>query len=288
MIRSYLFVPAHEARLVRRAHERGADAVLLDLEDSVPAAQKQAARAALPDAVAHLAGHGVIVLVRINAGLGDCVRDIEVACRDGVQALVLSKVSGADHIRAVGRYMSECERVAGLSEGAIGLVGLIETADALLKAREIAGASARVTAVALGGEDFSTHCGFLPTAETLTHPCQQLVFAARAAGVQAIGVPGSVADIRDIDSFDDAARLARRLGMDAVLCVHPRQVEVVNAAFRPSAEELVEAERILSAFEEAEREGHGAIQLDGRMIDPPVVDRARAMLRRSPPRRSHA
>jgi citrate lyase subunit beta/citryl-CoA lyase len=158
----------------------------------------------------------------------------------------------------------------------------------LLQAADIATATPRLTALALGGEDFSADCGFQPTAETLALPCQQLVLAARAAGVEAIGLPGSIAEIDDMDKFACSVRKARACGLDGVLCVHPQQVEAVNAVFAPTSEELARAERMVSAFEAAQREGTGAILLDGKMIDPPVVERARAMLRHNPRQKSCA
>ncbi|WP_421702987.1 HpcH/HpaI aldolase/citrate lyase family protein [Aliiroseovarius sp.] len=277
MIRSYLFTPAHQEKLVARAHERGADAVLLDLEDSVPLANKAEAREALAGSVAQLHGKGVHVVVRVNRDLLGCASDLEAAVLAGVDAVMLPKVVGPDHVALVDECLSACERAAGRADRSVGLIALIETPAALLKAPEIA-ATPRLTALALGTEDFATECGFAPAPENLFAPAQQLILAARAAGVQAVGLPGSIAEIRDMARFAATARQAKNMGFDGVLCIHPKQVAEVNAAFAVSEEERAQAARIMAAFDQALAENCAAVELDGKMIDPPIVARAQALL----------
>jgi citrate lyase subunit beta / citryl-CoA lyase len=282
MIRSYLFTPAHEARFTDRAHQRGADAVLLDLEDSVPLAQKTRARDMLPGVVAQLseqlAGQGARLVVRVNRDLANCVADLQAACRAGVSAIMLPKVSGPDHIRLIDEFLSSCEREAGLAERQIGLIALIETPGALQQVAEIARASKRLTALAIGTEDFSTECCFAPTPDNLFAPCQQIILAARAAGIEAIGLPGSIAEVQDIAQYTQTVQRAKSMGFDGVLCIHPKQVAVVNDCFAISEAELDQAQRIVNAYETALAQNRGAILLDGKMIDPPVVARAQAVL----------
>ncbi|MGD8710652.1 MAG: aldolase/citrate lyase family protein, partial [Ectothiorhodospiraceae bacterium] len=134
--RSLLFVPAHVQRFVESAHRRGADAVLLDLEDSVPAGQKAAARTALGAAVERLRAHGASVLVRVNRPLGECVADLSAAVAAGADAVVLPKTLGPDHVRLVDEHMAEREAAGGLRVGGIGLVAMIETVDALASVRD--------------------------------------------------------------------------------------------------------------------------------------------------------
>ena len=279
MIRSYLFTPAHQEKLVARAHERGADAVLLDLEDSVPLAKKAEAREALAGSVAQLHGKGVHVVVRVNRDLLGCASDLEAAVLAGVDAVMLPKVVGPDHVALVDECLSACERAAGRADRSVGLIALIETPAALLKAPEIA-AVPRLTALALGTEDFATECGFAPTPENLFAPAQQLILAARAAGVQVIGLPGSIAEIRDMARFAATVRQARAMGFDGVLCIHPKQVTEVNAAFAVCDEERTQAARIVAAFDAAIAQNRAAVELDGKMIDPPIVARAQALLAR--------
>ena len=287
MIRSYLFTPAHQERLVDRAHERGADAVLLDLEDSVPLAQKAEARAALAGSVAQLRAQGAHVVVRVNRDLAGCAADLQAAVQAGVDAVMLPKVVGPDHVALVDEHLSACERAAGRADRSVGLIALVETPAALMKASQIADAP-RVSALALGTEDFATECGFAPTPENLFAPAQQLILAARAAGVQAVGLPGSIAEIRDMDRFAATARQARAMGFDGVLCILPKQVTEVNAAFAVSDEERRQAARIVAAFDAALAENRAAVELDGKMIDPPIVARAQALLARPARRKSPA
>lgn len=282
MARSYLFTPAHQQRLLARAHERGADVVLLDLEDSVPPDQKPGARAGLPKVVAELAAKDARVAVRVNAGLGDLVRDVEAACLPGVEALMLPKVITPDILLLVADHLTACEAGAGLPTGRIGLVALIETAEGLLNAPRITKSTPRLTALAFGTEDFSADCGFAPAPETLSVPAQHLIWAARAAGIAALGLPGSIADVADMGRFAETVRQGRQLGFDGVLCIHPRQVEVVNRIFTPDPADLEHARRVAAAYQGAAETGQGAVLLDGQMIDPPVVARALRLLRQSP------
>lgn len=283
---SYLFIPAHQDRLLARAHERGADVVILDLEDSVPPDQKPLARAGLAQAVAGLAAHGTRIAVRVNSGLGDLAADVRAAALSGVEALMVPKVTSADRLRLIAEELALCEAQAGLSHR-IDMIALIETAEGLLNAPQIARAP-RVAALAFGTEDFSADVGVSPTPETLAAPAQSLILAARSAGIATIGLPGSLADVADIARFESAAALGQRLGFDGALCIHPRQVEVVNRLFTPTPEALGEARRIVAAYETASQSGHGAVLLDGKMIDPPIVARALRLLHQSRGRKDPA
>lgn len=266
---SWLFTPADNPRLLARAHERGADVVLLDLEDAVAPERKAHARAALPDAVARLVAAGARVAVRVNSGLFDLAADLMAVRQTAAEVLVLPKVTSPEILRLVDEALgpSPCR-----------LVALIESAAGLLNAQAIAHAP-RLAALAFGTEDFSADLGISPTPETLTAPAQALVLAARAAGVDALGFPGSIADVADLARFEASAALGQRLGFDGVLCIHPGQVEVVNRLYCPTPEALNEATRLVAAYEAA---GGGAVLHEGRMIDPPVVARALRLLRRSP------
>jgi citrate lyase subunit beta / citryl-CoA lyase len=157
---------------------------------------------------------------------------------------------------------------------------LVETASAFLRLGEIARAHPRVVAMTLGSEDFATAIGMVPEAENLFFPKQQMVIAARAAGIMPMGFVGSIADFRDLDAFRSTIRRSRRLGFVGAPCIHPSQVTILNQEFAPSADEIAHAERVVAAYEKATAEGVGAIQIDGRMIDVPIVERAQALLAR--------
>ncbi|QIA25252.1 MULTISPECIES: CoA ester lyase [Mesorhizobium] len=276
--RSLLFVPVHEERFLEKAHARGADAVILDLEDSVPAFAKDTARGKLRTSIERISRHGLSVVVRVNRDLANCVVDLGVAVSCGVDAVMLPKVRGPDNVALIDEFISERERHIGLAPQSIGLLNLIETPAALSGASQIAAASDRTIGLGLGTEDFSAECGFEPTYENLFGPCQQLILACRVQGVQAFGLPGSIAQYDSSAGFGDLAVRSRKMGFDGVLCVHPNQIAAVNSAFRPTLTGLERASRIIAAFEEAEAHGRGVVSIDGAMIDLPIVKRARALL----------
>ena len=278
--RSLLYVPANVERFVAKAHTRGADAVLLDLEDSVPGAEKDRARDCAADAAERLAKVGVDVAVRINRPLRIAIRDLEAVISSNVRAVAIAKTEGPDHVRLLSETVAEIEVMRGMTPGQTRFIVMIETAAAYFRMREIAEADPRVAALVLSSEDFSLSCGMQPDADALYVPKVQAVIAARAAGVIPLGFVDSVANPSDSDAFADAVRRARRLGFEGASCVHPDQVPVLNAAFAPSADEVAHAERIIAANRTAEAEGRASFQLEGRMIDVPVVLRAERVLRR--------
>jgi len=277
--RSLLYVPANVERYVAKAHTRGADAILLDLEDSVPAAEKDRAREMAAAAAVTLTKAGVDVAVRINRPLRAAVRDLEAVISSNVRAVAIAKTEGPDHVRLLSETVAEIEAMRGMTPGWTRFIVMIETAAAYFRMREIAEADGRVAALVLSSEDFSLSCGMEPDADTLYVPKVQAVIAARAAGIIPLGFVDSVANLSDSDAFQDAVRRGRRLGFEGATCVHPDQVAVLNAAFSPSVDEVDLAERIVAANQAAAAEGRASFQLGGRMIDIPVVLRAERVLR---------
>jgi citrate lyase subunit beta/citryl-CoA lyase len=157
---------------------------------------------------------------------------------------------------------------------------MVETASAFFRVQEIAAASPRIVGMNLGAEDFALSVGMVPEAEGLFFPKQTLIIAARAAGVLPLGFIGTVADYKDLDAFRATIRRSRKLGFAGASVIHPSQVAILNEEFRPSPEEVKQARRILSAFEEARKAGRGAVEVDGKMVDIPVVVRARQAVER--------
>lgn len=280
--RSLLFVPVTAERYLARAHLRGADALILDLEDAIPPAERAAARAALPGAVA-LAGQAgptgaADVCVRINRPLDQAVADIAAAVRPGVAALLLPKLMGPEHLRLLAEVVTAREAVAGLPPGQIRLVGQVETPAALFRLEAIAAAEPRLVALGLGGEDLATELEAEPTADLL-HPLGVLlVAAARAAGVLPMGSVGAFADFTDLDGYRAGLRRSRRLGFACCACIHPAQVAIINEEYGVTAAEAQQARRLIAAAEAADG---AAVALDGRMVDLPVVERARRLLTRA-------
>ena len=278
--RSMLFVPVTVAKYVDRAAERGADALILDLEDSVPLAEKPRGRALLQEAAAKVARNGADVVVRINRPWRQALQDIDAAVSPAVQALMLTKVESAEHVQMIAEVVGEIESERGMQAGATKFVALVETASGFLRMTEIARSHPRLVALSVGAEDFALSVGMLPEPEGLFFPKQQMIIAARAAGILPLGFIGTVADFRDLDAFRATIRRSRRLGFAGASCIHPSQVEILNEEYRPSAEEVAQAQRAVAAYDAATAAGIGAIELDGKMIDVPVIERAKHVLAR--------
>ena len=278
--RSLLFVPAIARKFVDGAASRGADAIILDLEDSVPPAEKPRARTLLQEAAEIVSRGGADVLVRINRPLRLAIPDIEAAVSPRVQALALPKVESANHVRLLAEAIDEIEAERGMTIGATKLLAMVETAEAFFEMPEIARAHARVVALTLGAEDFALSVGMLPEAEGLFFPKQQMIIAARAAGILPLGFLGTVADFKDLAAFRATIQRSRRLGFLGAACIHPSQVAILNEEYAPQPGDVAHAERVVAAYEKAAAEGVGAITVDGKMIDVPVVERAQTLLAR--------
>jgi citrate lyase subunit beta/citryl-CoA lyase len=279
MIRSLLYVPANSSRFVGRAHERGADAIILDLEDAVAPSEKEAARAALCEAVPAVGRNGATVFVRINNRPSLLDVDAEAACRAGAAGLVVPKVQSPELLLRLAAQMEAVEREIGRAP--LHFVPLLEDPGAILDARQIATASKRVLALATGGEDLATGMDAEPTADMLRFPKLLVHFAAKAAGVRSFGLMRSIANYSDIDAISASAREARALGFDGASCVHPAVVPILNQAFTPDPIALDRARRMVAAFEQAEAEGRGAFAFEDEMVDLPIVERARRLIARA-------
>lgn len=276
--RSMLFVPATAERFVTKAHTRGADAIIVDLEDAVALSEKPRARELLPSVVATVGQGGADVVVRINRPLRMALPDLEAAVQPGVTALMLPKAEGGLHLTLLEEVVSELEAERGLSPGTIRFFPLIETVAGLHAAREIA-AAPRVVALGLGGEDFADAMAMPEVrAQDILPYLRQMQLAARGAGVLAMGYAGSIANFSDLDAYAADIASARAMGMDGGTCIHPAQVPALNRGFAPTGAEVAQARRIVAAYDAALARGEGAVELDGKMIDVPVANRARRVL----------
>jgi len=266
--RSYLFVPADRPERYAKALASGADAVIVDLEDAVAASAKDGARAAL---AAWLDGGGAGVAVRINdAASQSFAADLALVAHPAIVTVVVPKAERA----------ADLARVRAAAPHA-GLLPLIETAAGVDRVREIAAAPG-VQRLAFGAIDLQLDLGIEEggDGDELLFFRSQLVLASRLAGLDA-PVDGVTTAIDDAAAIEADTRRARRLGFGAKLCIHPRQLAAVHAAFAPSAGELAWAERVVAAAESATATA-GAVAVDGRMVDRPVLLRARALLARKP------
>jgi citrate lyase subunit beta/citryl-CoA lyase len=278
--RSILYVPGNVPKFIDKAHERGADCILVDLEDSVTVAEKPTARAMLPETMKKVVQGGADVAVRINRPMRLAIPDIEAAVRPGLSALFVTKTEGVQHLRLLDEAVSELERERGMPVGSVGFGAMIEHPRALAELNDIAERAPRVIAMMLGGEDFALETGSIPGDESLELPKRLVAFAAQAHGVAMIGILGTVADYSDPAAYRKSAERARRFGFSGGTCVHPGLVQALNEAFTPSAEDVAYALRLIAADEKAAAEGRGSFTVDGKMIDIPVIDRARRLLAR--------
>jgi citrate lyase subunit beta/citryl-CoA lyase len=195
-------------------------------------------------------------------------------------ALALPKTENAAHVRLIAEIVDEVEGERGVTVGTTRLIAMVETAAAFFHIAEIARAHPRLCALNLGAEDFATSAGILPEAEALSMPKQMAVFAARAAGIMPLGFIGSIAEFHDLDGFRQTIRRSRRFGFIGASVIHPSQVAILNEEFRPNADQIDHARRVLAVYDKALAEGVGAVTVDGKMIDVPVVERARQMVER--------
>lgn len=277
--RSLLFVPAINEKHIAKAHARGADAIILDLEDSVSLDQKGHARDVLSVNASALAGHGCDVLVRVNAEFLD--DDIAASCIESVCALVIPKVSEASTLLKAASLLDLHEAERGLEVGRTRLIAQIEDVHALTELDAIAGSTTRLLGMSLGSEDFSASAGMRPLNETLYGPNQQIVFACRRAGILPFGFPASITLIEDADALAAAIKQAAEMGMVGAFCIHPRQIDVLNDAMTPLSAEVAEANAVLQRFDEVQTVGEAVFTHNGKMVDLPVVLRARNLVARA-------
>ncbi len=279
--RSILYVPGNVPKFIDKAHERGADCVLVDLEDSVQPAQKPDARAMLTDTIEKVARGGADVAVRINRPLRMTIPDLEAAVQPGVTALFVTKTESVQHLKLLDEVVTDLEKQRGLKAGSIGFGAMIEHPRALSQIHDIAEHGPRVIAMMLGGEDFALETGSIPNDESLELPKRLVAFAAQAFDVPMIGILGTVADYSDPEAYRKSAERARRFGFSGGTCIHPGLVAALNAAFTPTAEDVAYAQKLIQADAKAISEGRGSFQVDGKMIDIPVIERARKLIARA-------
>lgn len=279
LLRSLLFVPGNRANMIEKARSLPADVLVLDLEDSVPAAEKRAAALLVRDSIPGLPRRGQKVYVRVNAlDSGLVEEELETVLGPGVDGISLPKANSPLDVKEVDHLIARLEPRRGIPKGHIKIIPWIETAKGLLRAYDTATASPRVVAVAYGAEDFTRDMGIPRTLEGREshYPRATVAVAARAAEVWALDSP--YPDFRDPEGLARDAGAARGLGFQGKFVIHPDQIEPVNRAFSPSPEEVAQARAIVVAFEEAEARGSAATSLEGRMIDIPVAQRARKLL----------
>lgn len=286
MNRSFLFAPGNVPRRIEKALTLEADAVIVDLEDSVALSEKAATREAVAQALRRpRRGRGY---VRVNApSTPFCYGDLVATIHGKVDGVVLPKVESAADLHAIDWLLWSLELERGIPEGSIDLMPQIETAagvhriDRVLQANRLRPYRApwRVKRVAFGAADYGHELGLTVSLDEieLADARARVVLASRAAGLEG-PIDSPWFHFKEPEGFARALERSRRSGYQGRLCVHPDQIAPVNAAYRPSDAELARAERIVAAFKAAEARGEAAVQVDGEMVDYPVAYRAQALL----------
>lgn len=272
-------MPGNRLNMLEKALSFDADVVMVDLEDSVPPGEKINARHMAQEWVPKLHRSGLRVMVRVNS-LDTGLTGAEVATVAGPElyGFSIGKTESAWDIRETNRIISVAESAAGLDSGRLKLIPWIENARAVMAAQEIAAASRRIVAVAFGAEDYTNDMGIrrTDTGKEVYFPRSVVAVAARAAGVASLDSPFVL--FRDPDALRQDAQVSLQMGYTGKFAIHPAQLGIINETFGPSPEEVDYAHRVVAAWKQAETEGRGSVDLDGRMIDVPVLKRAKNLL----------
>lgn len=267
--RSRIYIPGNRPRMIVKGPLFGADAVILDLEDSVPPEEKDAARILVSMAIEHLDFGNTEIMVRINP-LNVCGEDdLKRVLPAGPDSIVLPKCEKVEDVKRVENLI---ERIKPPKRVAI--LPLIETAKGLINAYEIAKASPLVEALTFGGEDFTRDIGATRTREgkEIFFARNMLLISAKAAGVQALDTVFS--DVKDEEGLLKDTEEIKQIGFDGKAAIHPAQIEIINEVFTPTSDEIQYAVDVLYAAEESRKKGSGVAVIKGKMIDVPVIKRA--------------
>lgn len=278
-LRSLLFIPGNRPNMLEKGFAAKADALVPDLEDSVPINEKTKAREVAAGFLPKLAQAGRTLIPRVNSlDTGWLEQDLAAMVGPHVYGVSVGKIQDPEDIVAIGKILDGLEKKAGLEQGSVRIVPWIETARAIVKLYDICVSSPRIIGVALGAEDLTTDMGIERREDDaeIEYASNVLCVAARAADVLAFDTP--YFQFRDSEGLRRDALEAKRCGFKGKFAIHPAQIDIINDVFSPSAADIEHARRVVSAFEEAQRRGRGSTSLDGKVIDVPVVKRARALL----------
>ncbi|MCD6420312.1 MAG: HpcH/HpaI aldolase/citrate lyase family protein [Synergistetes bacterium] len=274
-----MYIPGNSPAMIQRSFIYGADGLILDLEDSVPMEEKDSARILVRNMLREIDFGSCEVTVRINhlsTGYGE--KDLEYIIPERPDGIRYPKCETAEDITEMDKFITKIEESNGIPIGSIKIFAILETAKGVFNAYEIASSSPRITALVFGAEDFtaSMHTNRSKTGEELLFARHRIVLAARVAGVDALDTV--FGDINDTEGLKKETEFIKQLGFDGKSVIHPRQIEIVHSVFTPSQSEVEKALRIVEAIKKAKERGTGVVAVDGRMVDAPVLARAKRIL----------
>lgn len=268
LLRTMLFVPGNNMRMLHKAGTLDADAIIIDLEDAVPIEDKETARVFVRDGIEKVSKAESMVFVRVNGlATGLAGQDLEESVCEGLDGIVLPKAESKKDILDTEAILEKIEKQKGLRVGSIIIVPILETAKGVLNAAEVAFASKRVAGLSFGAVDFTRDLGVSLSKEgtELSYPRAHIALAARAAGIPSVDTV--FIDIMDREGLIRDSKAAKQLGFRGKLLIHPNQIQPVNEIFTPTQQEVEYCKRVVATFKEAQTRGAGAISLDGKMID---------------------
>jgi citrate lyase subunit beta/citryl-CoA lyase len=268
---------------VDKAVNTDADAVIIDLEDAVALTEKEAARSNVREKILEHADRKI--LVRVNSLDSSFFEDdLSEVIAGNLRCIIVPKVESPAHIREINESLNKVENEKGLTRGTISIIPLIESAMAVEKIFEIAIEKTnppRIYCAAFGAADYTLDMGIEITKEgsELFYPRSRIAVASRAAGIDPPMDTPFMIDLKDLEALKADASTAKQLGFQGKLCIHPNQIQPCHAIFSPTKDDIAYSERVIQAFDDAEKKGIASIQLDGKFIDYAVVERAKRILK---------
>jgi len=282
-VRSALFVPGNRPDRVDKAVRTDADVVIIDLEDAVPPGLKVETRVSVRDKVKEHGDHRM--LVRVNGPETVFMQgDLEAVVCDSLSGVMVPKIESPENMQFIHQHLCHAEHLKGMPQGSLTMISLIETALAVENAMQIASTEFRPerhVIMAFGAADLALDVGFEITkgGQELAYPRARIAMASAAAGLDAPLDTPFMVDLKDREALEADTTRAKQLGFQGKLCIHPNQVDLCNRIFSPGKEEIDFAGKVIQAFEAAEGDGKGAILVDGKFVDYPVVERSRRILK---------
>lgn len=285
ILRSMLYVPGNNSKLMNKALNLLMDAVILDLEDAVPMQAKAEARGNVRQSLGDFKKAGVNVFVRVNScGTGLVGDDLNAVADKNLDGIILSKTETVEDVGRVETLLSQQETKLGMETGHIRMIPLVESARGVMEAYAIARSNLRIEAMAFGAGDYLRDLGLdleslSPNQDELLYARSQIVNSCKAVGIKPIDSP-YLLSLNDSERLMSEIAIAYRLGFSGKQCIHPNQLAPVNRAFSPSEEKIAYSLRLVEAFQEAERQGLGAVSFEGKMLDRMNYDQAKQLLER--------